>query len=136
MSRPKPAGVKGEEIAEWALERRGWKITGRQVPLPGGHHCDFTAVHLATSDEEWLIEVKVWGVAPSGRDTVKKAIADAYDLAQLGETRPFMLVLSHPMTGLLAGMITRARRAGVINDVQIIGADAWGARNDGGGADG
>lgn len=62
------------------------------------------------------------GAGPSGKDTVKKAIADAYDLAQLGETRPFMLVLSHPMTGLLGGMITRARRAGVINDVVIIGA--------------
>jgi hypothetical protein len=54
--------------------------------------------------------------------TVKKAIADAYDLAQAGETRPYMLMMSHPMTGLLAQMITRARRAGVINDVQIIGA--------------
>lgn len=116
------AGVKGEEIAEWALIRRGWKVTGRQVPLAGGHRADLTAIHPDSSDEEWAIEIKVWGAAPSGRDTVKKAIADAYDLAQAGETRPYMLVLSHPMTGLLASMITRARRAGVINDVQIIGA--------------
>jgi hypothetical protein len=122
MTTPKLAGVKGEEIAEWALVRRGWKITGRQVPLAGGHRADLTAVHPETSDEEWAVEIKVWGAEPSGRDTVKKAIADAYDLAQAGETRPYMLVLSHPMAGLLAQMITRARRAGVINDVQIIGA--------------
>lgn len=109
-------------MAEWSLVRRGWKITDRQVPLPGGHRADFTATHPETSDEEWLVEVKVWGVKRTGRDTVKKAIADAYDLAQAGETRPFMLVLSHPMTGLLGEMITRARRAGVINAVQIIGA--------------
>lgn len=122
MSAPQLAGVKGEEIAEWSLVRRGWQITGRQVPLPGGHRCDLTATHPDTGAEEWLIEVKVWGAAPSGKDTVKKAIADAYDLAQAGETRPFMLILSHPMTGLLGDMITRARRAGVINDVRIIGA--------------
>jgi len=128
MSAPKAAGVKGEEVAEWALVRRGWKVTGRQVPLAGGHRADLTAVHPQTSDEEWAIEIKVWGAEPSGRDTVKKAIADAYDLAQAGETRPYMLVLSHPMTGLLAQMITRARRAGVINDVQIIGAQPDGIR--------
>lgn len=122
MSTSSRAGATGETVAIWALERRGWKITGRQVPAAGGHRCDISLVHMATSDEEWLAEVKVWGAAPSGRDTVKKAIADAYDLAQAGETRPFMLVLSHPMTGVLGQMITRARRAGVINDVQIIGA--------------
>lgn len=122
MSRSSRAGVEGEAVAKWSLERSGWKITDRQVVAAGGHKCDFTAVHLETGNEEWLVEVKVWGAEPSGRDTVKKAIADAYDLAQAGETRPFLLVLSHPMTGLLAGMITRARRAGVINDLLIIGA--------------
>ena len=109
-------------MAEWSLVRRGWRITGRQVVTASGHRVDLTAVHPATSEEEWLIEVKVWGAEPSGKDTVKKAIADAYDLASSGERRPFMLVLSHPLEGLYGEMITRARRAGVINDVQVIGA--------------
>lgn len=125
MTRPTPAGLTGEAVAEWALVRSGWVITGRQVAIAGGHRADLTATHPETSDEEWLVEVKVWGAAPSGKDTVKKAIADAYDLQQAGETRPYMLVLSHPLTGLLAQMITRARRAGVINDVQVIGATDW-----------
>ena len=84
-------------------------------------------MHPETSDEEWLVEVKVWGADPSGKDTVKKAIVDAYDLAQAGEPRPFLLVLSHPLTGLLQQMITRARRAGVINDVLVIGASDYAA---------
>lgn len=109
-------------MARWSLERRGWRITGTQVPTDSGHRLDFTAIHPETSDEEWLVEVKVWGAEPSGRDTVKKAIADAYDLAQAGEQRPFLLVLSHPLEGLYGQMITRARRAGVINDVQVVGA--------------
>jgi hypothetical protein len=119
MSRSQAAGSIGEDVARWVLEREGWRITGKQVPLPGGHRCDFTALH-PDFEEEWLIEVKVWGVEPSGKDTVKKAIADAYDLAQLGEARPFMLVMSHRLGGLLDAMLTRARRAGVINDVKII----------------
>jgi hypothetical protein len=120
MSQSQPSGAQGESIARWVLEREGWKITGRQVTV-SEHRLDMTAVHPDT-EEEWLVEVKVWGVDPSGKDTVKKAIADAYDLAELREPRPFMLVLSHPLPGLLGRMITRARRAGVINDVRVIQA--------------
>jgi hypothetical protein len=123
VNRSRPAGAQGEQVAQWVLEREGWKVIGRQATVAGGHRCDFVAVHPATA-EEWLVEVKVWGAEPSGQDTVKKAIADAYDLAQLGERRPYMLVLSHTMRGLLGGMITRARRAGVINDVRVIEATA------------
>jgi hypothetical protein len=122
MSRPKPAGVVGEAVAEWSLVRSGWEITGRQVNTASGHRADFSAINPAVGEEEWLVEVKVWGAGPSGRDTVKKAIADAYDLHEAGEERPFLLVLSHPQTGLLGAMIRRARRAGVINDVLVIGA--------------
>jgi hypothetical protein len=121
MNRPKPAGTRGEEVAEWVLVREGWKITARQIVAAGGHRCDFAALHPDTG-EEWLVEVKVWGPEPSGHDTVKKAIADAYDLAQAGEARPFMLIVSHRLTGLLGGMVTRARRAGVLNDVRLIKA--------------
>jgi hypothetical protein len=122
MSRPKPSGNQGEQVARWCLERRGWKITGSQVIVGSGHRVDFTAIHPDTGEEEWIVDVKVWGLEPSGRDTIKKSIADAYDLAQAGETRPFLLVISHPLTGLYGQMIARARRAGVINDVQLIGA--------------
>lgn len=111
----------GEAVAEWVLCRGGWKITGRQVTISSGHRLDFTAVHPDTG-EEWLIEVKTWEQEKSGRDTVKKALADAYDLAELGELRPFMLVLSHELLGLYGDMITRARRAGAINDVRVIEA--------------
>jgi hypothetical protein len=120
MSRPQPSGAKGEEIAAWVLEREGWRITGRQV-VALGHRVDVTAAEPVTEDE-WLIEVKVWGPEPSGRDTVKKAIADAYDLRQAGETRPIMLIMSHRLTGLLGDMIRRARLAGAINDVRVISA--------------
>jgi hypothetical protein len=124
MTGSKAAGTEGERIAEWALARRGWRITEHQVIVAGGHRADLVAVHPDTL-EEWIVEVKVWNAGPSGKDTVKKAIADAYDLAQAGETRPYLLVLSHPLAGLLAHMITRARRAGVINDVVVVGASQY-----------
>jgi hypothetical protein len=121
MTRPQAAGDKGEEVARYVLEREGWKITAVHVKAAGGHILDFAALHPVTADE-WLVEIKVWGVDPFGKDTVKKAIADAYDLAQLGEPRPLLLVMSHRLDGLLGDMLTRARRAGAINEVRVIGA--------------
>lgn len=131
MTAPKRAGIEGEMVAEWSLVRQRWTITGRQVEVHG-HLLDLTATHPLTG-EEWLVEVKVWRPG-TGVDTIKKAIADAHDLAEAGEERPYLLMLSKPMTGLYAQMITRARRAGVINDVQLIGAtphepdDSWPVR--------
>lgn len=122
MTRPQPAGVKGEAVAEWVLEHHGWKIVGRQIGVGGGHVLDFVAVH-PTLDTEWLVEIKTWGWEPSGKDTIKKAIADAYDLQQLGESRPLLLVMSHKLSGLLGDMLSRAVRAGAINQVLVIGAE-------------
>ena len=116
---PKSAGLQGELVAKWSLVRQGWRISGEQV-LIHGHRLDLLAIHPATG-HEWMVEVKVWGPDPSGRDTVKKALADAYDLREAGETRPYLLVLSHSLEGLHGEMIARARKAGVLGDVQLIG---------------
>lgn len=124
MTRPQQAGVEGEQTVEWILVRQGWKITGHQVKAAGGHILDMLGIHPATGDE-WLIEVKVWGALPSGKDTIKKAIADAYDLQQLAEPRPLLLVMSHPMPGLLGEMLRRAVRAGAINEVRVVGSTAY-----------
>ena len=66
------------------------------------------------------MEIKVWETI-SGRDNVKKAIGDAYDLRQAGETRLIMLVLSEHLDGLHAEMLKRARQCGAINDIRIMG---------------
>ena len=121
MNRPKPAGLLGEQTAEWVLVREGWQIIDRQVRAAGGHVLDLLGVHPVYGGE-WLVEVKVWGPEPSGRDTIKKAIADAYDLQQLAETRPLLLVMSHRLEGLHGDMLRRALRAGAINEVRIIGS--------------
>jgi hypothetical protein len=121
MTRPQAAGVQGEQTVEWVLVREGWKITDRQVKVAGGHVADFVGIH-PTYVDEWLIEVKVWGPGPSGKDTVKKAIADAYDLQQLGEPRPLLLIMSHRLDGLHGDMLRRAVRAGAINEVRVLGS--------------
>ena len=121
MTRPQPAGALGEQTVEWVLVREGWKIIDHQVRASGGHVLDLLAIHPDLGDE-WLVEVKVWGPGPSGKDTVKKAIADAYDLQQLGEPRSLLLVLSHRLDGLHGDMLRRAVRAGAINEVRIIGS--------------
>ena len=121
MSTSNFAGADGEHVGEWVLVREGWRIVDRQVKAAGGHVLDFLAVHPILHDD-WLVELKVWGGPRSGRDTVKKAIADAYDLKQLGEPRPLLLVMSHQLDGLLGDMLIRARRAGAINEIRVIGS--------------
>jgi hypothetical protein len=100
------------------LEREGWKITEAQAMVMG-HKIDFLAKEPETNCE-WLVEVKVWGFHPSGKDTVKKAIADAYDLRQMGESRPYMLLMSHKLRGLLDDMIGRAIEMQAVNRVMYI----------------
>jgi hypothetical protein len=110
-------GQEGERIVEGLLRYEGWEIIERQV-LVYGHLLDFRAKHPRRG--EALIEVKVWG-AGGGKDTVKKAIGDAYDLREAGETTPYVLVLSHELLGLHGAMLGRAIRAGVIHEVRILG---------------
>jgi hypothetical protein len=121
MTRPRASGDEGEQIAEFVMKREGWQIIDHQVKAAGGHRLDMLALHPVFADE-WLIEVKTWSAARSGRDTVKKAIADAYDMREAGEPRPLMLWLSHHLDGLLGEMLRRARRAGVFGEVRILGS--------------
>jgi hypothetical protein len=114
------SGRKGEEEAKSLLAREHvWKWSDSRPIGVGGHRMDLGAIHLPTG-EEWLIEVKTWDTL-SGRDTVKKAIADAYDMRQAGETRMIMLVISEHLGGILGDMLRRARQAGAINEIRITG---------------
>jgi hypothetical protein len=119
MTRPKASGDEGEKIAEFVMKREGWEITGRQVKAAGGHRLDMSAIH-PIAREEWLVEVKTWGVLRSGKDTVKKAIADAYDMKEAGEARPVVLWLSHHLDGMLGDMLRRARAAGVFAEIRVL----------------
>lgn len=110
-------GQTGEQIVEGLLRYEGWTIVERQARVHG-HLIDFRAKHPALG--EALIEVKVWGDR-GGTDTVKKAIGDAYDLREAGETTPYVLVLSQQLLGLHREMLGRAVRAGAIHNVRIVG---------------
>lgn len=110
-------GQQGESIVAALLQYEGWEIIERQAPVHG-HRLDFRAKHL--DHGEALFEVKVWG-ARGGKDTVKKALSDAYDLRECGETTPYILVLSHHLTGEYRDQILRAVKAGVIREVRVLG---------------
>jgi len=110
-------GRLGEQAAERVFAYEGWTITDRQYEILG-HRVDFLAV--APDGTETLVEVKVWEGAASGRDTVLKAIAHAYDLRTAGENRPYLLVLSHDLRGLYHEMLRRAVDAGAISEVRVL----------------
>ncbi|MEP7114438.1 MAG: hypothetical protein ABI862_14325 [Ilumatobacteraceae bacterium] len=117
MSESQISGNAGEVIVAGMLGYEGWQIVESQIET-FGHAVDFLAKDPA--GDEVLVEVKVWARG-GGKDTVKKAIADAYDLREAGETRPYVLVLSHELIGLYADMLRRAIIAGVIARVRILG---------------
>lgn len=117
MTNSRQNGKVGEATVEGLLIYEGWEIIDRQA-LVHGHLIDLRAKHPKYG--EALFEVKVWG-AGGGQDTAKKAIADAYDLQRAGETTPYILVLSHQLSGLLRDMLWRALQAGAINQVRVIG---------------
>lgn len=118
MTGEREHGDEGERIVERLLRYGGWTIIEHH-PLTHGHQLDHLAKH--PDHDETLFEVKVWA-DPSkvGTDNVKKAIADAYDLRVAGETRPYVLVLSHELAGLHQMMLSRAMAAGVITDVWVL----------------
>jgi hypothetical protein len=120
MTTPQSSGAKGEAEARSLLDREHvWEWNDTRPIGAGGHRLDLGATHIPTG-QEWLIEVKTWD-RKSGRDTVKKAIADAYDMRQAGEERLIMLVISEHLGGILGDMLRRARRAGAINEIRITG---------------
>lgn len=116
MSEPQRSGAEGEDVVRALLGYEGWEIEETQ-PLAMGHRVDFLASHPAYGQA--LIEVKVWARG-GGTDTVKKAIADAYDLREAGETRPYFLILSHALDGLYGEMLRRARKSGAIARVIVL----------------
>lgn len=119
MTGERAHGDEGERIVERLLRYGGWDIIERHPPAHG-HTLDLLAKH--PEEEETLFEVKVWANPNRvGTDNVKKAIADAYDLRAAGETRPYVLVLSHELAGLHMAMLYRAIRAGAITDVWVLG---------------
>src|SRR6202042_16059 len=113
-------GLAGELVALAVLELWGWSVIDRQVDI-AGHRLDALVTHERHG--EHLVEVKTW-LTVSGRDTVKKAIADAWDLWAMRkdghEIPPYVLVLSEPMTGLHADMLKRALEADAISHVVIV----------------
>ena len=118
MSGERAHGEQGERIVERLLTYGGWMIIERQV-LVHGHRLDLLAKH--PDHDETLFEVKVWADPNKvGTDNVKKAMADANDLRLAGETRPYILVLSHELAGLHRDMLHRAMASGQINDVWIL----------------
>jgi hypothetical protein len=118
MSGEKAHGNEGERIVDRLLRYERWGIIERQSRI-FGHTLDMLAEHPLHG--EALIEVKVWADPKTvGTDNVKKAIADAYDLRAAGETRPYILVLSHELPGLLKDMLQRAVDVGAITEVRVL----------------
>lgn len=111
------AGAAGEEDARRRLLYIGCEIL-EVHPLVHGHILDYRVWHPHYFES--LVEAKFWDPAkPTGKDTVKKALADAYDLRQCGERRPYLLIVSHRLGGMLGGMLDRAVLAGVITQVLV-----------------
>jgi len=101
----------------------GYEILERQYHV-GGHVLDFLV--RGRDGVEWLVEVKVWTDPQKvGTDTVKKALADARDLKIQGEPRPYMLILSHDLTGSYGAMVTRSVAAGDIDCVSVLTLLPW-----------
>jgi hypothetical protein len=99
-------GAFGERVVELLLAYEGWTNIVLH-PFAYGHRLDLLAEHVDFGPT--LFEVKVWRDPKAvGTDNVKKAIADAYDLTAAGETRPYVLVLSHQLDNLHRVMLGRA----------------------------
>ena len=116
MSESRRRGDEGELLAEGLLVYAGWEVVERH-PRVLGHLLDRRVKHSVYG--EALVEVKVWGT-DSGKDTVKKAIADAYDLQRQGCDAPYILILSHDLTGLNHDMLERAMASGAIWQVLVL----------------
>lgn len=120
MTGEKAHGTHGEEIVATLLGYEGWAVIDVH-PVAHGHTLDLLVKR--TDRPETLVEVKVWRDPHQvGTDNVKKAIADAWDLRAAGETRPYMLVLSHDDIGPLhREMLRRAIEGGAISEVRVLG---------------
>jgi hypothetical protein len=112
------SGAAGEATTAQLLAYEGWTLE-RQVTI-GDHRVDMVGTHA--DHPETIFEVKVWADPTRvGTDTVKKAIADAYDLQAAGEERPYVLVLSHHLSQTYRNMLARALKAGAISEIRVLG---------------
>lgn len=116
MTEEQRIGSFGEQLAEGLLGYAGWEVVEHPARILG-HRPDFRMKHAIQG--EALVEVKVWGRG-GGKDIVKKAIADAYDLQRLGCETPYILILSHDLTGLHREMLQRAMASGAIWQVWVL----------------
>lgn len=118
MTNSKRNGQAGEEVvAQLLYYAPNLTVLARQYEVLG-HRIDFLIEH---DGQEVLVEVKTWA-ENSGTDTVKKAIADAYDLHHHAwPRRPYWLALSKEMRGLNGEMLERAQEVGAIAKVIVFG---------------
>ena len=80
------------------------------------NHCTLHIDWLMTDPDgtDCLVEIKSWGSGPSGKDTIKKALADAYYLNSRGDDRPYVLVLTHEPQPTYREMVRQAILDGAI----------------------
>lgn len=127
-----------EQTAVVLLRSAGWGIQGTNVyPDPDYPEIDICATEPVIH-RLWYVEAKgSWNKVPGLErgDTVKKAIAVAYDLMDVrrewsedGDNPiPYMLITSHlPRIGSLPEkMLQRAMLKGVINEVRVLRMEGW-----------
>lgn len=112
-----------EDLVAATLTFFDWTITGRRVLL---HGVEVDIVATDPGGQEWLIECKGShrGLRPGATrsDTVKKAVADAWHLAAVGNTTPCMLVVSHSPkpSSSAARLLDRAVEHGLFAAVKSI----------------
>lgn len=125
-----------EQAAEFVLRGAGWDILGRNQRFDGYPEIDRVATD--PNGVLWWIEAKgSWQNSPGLErgDTVKKAVAVAYDLmtirrewSQDGQNPiPYMLITSHPpKPGTVPDhMLRRALACGAFNQVRILEMPIW-----------
>jgi hypothetical protein len=116
MANSSRSGTEGERAAERLLIYAGWEII-EYHPLVHGHKLDRRVKHQKHG--EALVEVKVWETR-SGRDTVYKAVAVAYDLQRQGEQTPIILILSEELLGIYGDTVRGALAAGAFDRILVM----------------
>jgi hypothetical protein len=104
-------GKRGDATVSDVMSRNGWKLLDQQIET-FGLHIDWLMTDPDGTD--CLVEIKSWGSGPSGKDTIKKALADAYYLNSRGDDRPYVLVLTHEPQPTYREMVRQAILDGAI----------------------
>lgn len=93
------------------------------VPLDEHRARQLTDRIRQAADQLWSLLLQ----AHDGRawDNAKKAIGVAWDLHACGESTPYVLVLSHELTGILGDMLARAMTGGAIHRIRVLELRDW-----------